>query len=153
MKRSSGSPLGIYTVGIAALFLAGFLLMVILGAQTYRDAVAKQAENNGARALLSYLSTCVKGGDSAGQISVQDSGYGPVLTISDASGYALRIYQYQGQLLEEYLSANAALTPEKANVLGDTATFFVEKNANNTLRITTDAGDILLYLRSGEALG
>ena len=153
MKARSGSPLGLYTVGTAALFLAGFLLLVMFGARTYRDVAANQTGNNDARALLSYLSTCVRGSDRAGRVSVQDSAYGPVLTVGDSGSYALRIYQYDGQLLEEYRSAGTELDPENATILGSTSTFLVDLPTPDTLKITTDAGDVLLYLRSGGAMG
>lgn len=150
MKGRGGSPLGLYTMGIAALFLAVFLALVMFGAQTFRDVAASQEENNNTRALLSYLSTCVKGNDSSGHISVLESEYGPLLMLGSESGYALYIYQYNGQLLEEYRAAGNPLNPENANILGGTSTFLVETPALNTLRITTDEGNVLLYLRSGE---
>lgn len=100
MKEERQSPLGVYTIGIAALFLAGFFLLVVFGAQCYRNTVAEQNENMHSRALLSYLSTTVKGYDSAASVRIQDSEYGQVLVISEAgSGYALRIYRYEGNLV------------------------------------------------------
>ena len=150
MKRSNGSPLGLYTIGIAALFLVGFLLLLAFGARTYRDAAGGQAENNESRALLSYLSTCVKSNDSADNIFIQDGEDDPVLVIADGSGYALHIYRSGGQLLEEYSAIDAQPIPENANVLGETDIFTVETAAKNTLKISTDAGNVLLHLRSGE---
>lgn len=150
MKSRREGPLGLYTIGIAALFLAGFLMLVILGARTYRDVAVNQTENNDTRALLSYLSTCVKSSDAAGRISVEESEYGPVLTIANDSGYALQIYQNGEKLLEEYRALGTALQPESADVLGTTATFAVEIQGSDLLKITTDVGSVLLHLRSGE---
>ena len=53
MKEDNRSPLGLYTIGIAALFLAGFFLLVVFGAQSYRNTVAGQNGNMRSRALLS----------------------------------------------------------------------------------------------------
>ena len=152
MKSRSGSPQGIYTMGIAALFLAGFLLLVTFGARTYRDAAENQANNNDARALLSYLSTCVKGGDAAGNVAVLEEGQGPVLEVRNGAGYALYIYQNDGKLLEEYKAVGGTLNPQSAGVLGETEVFAVERVTGKILRITTDAGSVLLTLRSGEGL-
>lgn len=152
MKKSSGSLLGLYTVGIAVLFLAGFLSLVLFGAKIYRDVAASQAENNDTRALLSYLANCVKSGDREGNISVRDSEYGQVLVIADRSGYALHIYCSGGQLLEEYSAADAQLNPDRASELGETELFAIETLADNTLRLSTDAGSVLLVLRSGGRL-
>lgn len=148
MKQSHRSPLGFYTMGIAALFLVGFLLLVLFGAYTYRDAAATQTENNEARALLSYIYTSVKSSDTAGNITIQEGENGPVLVIAEEAGYALYIYQKDGQLLEEYHAADAPLSPDTANVLGRTDTFMVERPEKSVLHVTTDAGDILLHLRS-----
>ena len=150
MKRSSDILLGLYTMGIAALFLAGFLLLVVFGAETYREVETSQTGNNTSRALLSYLSTSLRGSDAAGNISIDlERSSGPILVIGDGSGYALHIYQRDGQLLEEYSAETAKLDRARANVLGETEVFTVERPLENALRITTDAGSVLLVLRSG----
>ena len=43
MKRNSKSLMVFYTIGIAALFMAGFLLLVLFGALTYRDTTMGQS--------------------------------------------------------------------------------------------------------------
>lgn len=140
--------LGLYTMGIAALFLTGFLLLVVFGAQTYRDAAASQAGHNEERALLSYLSTCVKSNDRAGCVSIREDN-GPVLIMGDGSGFGLHIYQRDGGLLEEYTAVEAGTDPDRANVLGETELFSVEEVSPGTLEIATDAGSVLVHLRSG----
>ena len=94
MKRGSFSQ-GFFTLGIA-----GFFLLVTFGAATYRETVEGQGENNRTRALVSYLSTCLKANDRAGALSweactEQDAMNGALFTIADGdSAYALRIYQW-----------------------------------------------------------
>ena len=155
MKSSQRSPLGYYTIGIAALFLAGFFLLVLFGAQIYRGAVRSQADNYQTRSLDSYLSTCARACDSSGSIQVQTSPYGQVLVLADGdSGYALRIYPYQGSLVEDYAALDAPLSPESAQVIGETATFVIDPLADGLLAVTTDAGRVLVGIRSegsGEA--
>ena len=46
MSREKSSPLGLYTIGIAALFLLGFLLLVVFGAGIYKDAVTGKDQND-----------------------------------------------------------------------------------------------------------
>ncbi len=149
MKRENSSPLGLYTVGIAALFLAGFFLLVVFGAQSYRSTVSGQNRNMHSRALLSYLSTTVKASDSAGAVSVLDHPeYGQVLCLEDGdSGYALRIYRHDGMLLEDYAEDIAELRPEDAQRIGETATFAVSRDGG-LLKLETDAGTVRLHLRS-----
>ncbi|MBR1455743.1 MAG: DUF4860 domain-containing protein [Oscillospiraceae bacterium] len=149
MKTEKRSPLAYYTVGIAALFLAGFLLLVVYGSQSYRNTVAGQDDNMRSRALLSYLATAVHANDSADAVSVLDSDYGQVLSVADGgSGYAVRIYRYENTLVEDYAAADAALLPKEAQPIGETAIFTVDRPAEDLLLINTDAGRVLLRLRS-----
>ena len=152
MKKENGSPVGLYTIGIAALFLAGFFLLVVFGAQSYRSTVAGQNRNMHGRELLSYLSTTVKAYDAAEAVAIEeDAALGQILTLADgSSGYALRIYCTDGFLLEDYAAADSALRPEEAQRIGETGIFEVEQLQERVLRISTDAGSVLLHLRSGE---
>ncbi len=147
MNRKSQSQ-AFFTLGIAGLFLAGFFLLVTFGAATYRQAVEGQAANNRARALLGYISTCVRASDHAGGVEVQK---GPVLVVRDRdSGYALRIYQWDGKLVEDYAQDGAPLSPEDAQVLGETAVFEIQQQGS-LLTVSTDEGQAFLRLRSGGA--
>jgi len=151
VKNRERSPLAFYTIGIAALFLAGFFLLVVFGAQTYRNTVAGQTGNNQTRGLISYLSTCVKGGDTAGGVYVEETLYGQVLVIADGdSGYGLRIYQNEGNLLEDYAALDAPLAVDHAQVIGQTSVFEIQGDPSELLMVTTDAGKVLLHTRSGE---
>ncbi|MBQ9662853.1 MAG: DUF4860 domain-containing protein [Oscillospiraceae bacterium] len=153
MREEKRSPLGLYTIGIAALFLAGFFLLVVFGAQSYRGTVAGQNGNMHSRALLSYLSTTVKAYDAAAAVSLrEDAELGQVLVLADGnSGYALRIYRYNGVLLEDYAAADTPLRPEEAQRIGETGLFEAELVTGSLLRLNTDAGSVLLRLRCGEA--
>ena len=152
LKREGTNALGLYTVGIAALFLAGFFLLVVFGAQSYRNTVAGQNDNGDTRALLAYLAAAVKGCDSAGAVHIVEEENGQILVLDDGeSGYALRIYRVGNTLVEDYGAADSALHPDQAQVLGETGVFAIETPAAGLLRITTDAGSVLLHLRSGGA--
>lgn len=153
MKTGRSSPLGLYVIGIAALFLAGFLMLVIFGAQTYRNTVGVQSGNNRTRATLSYICAAVRASDTAGgvkaaEVILPDGTDTQVLSLSDGdTGYALRIYRHGGKLMEEYARAEAELTPSASNVVGETELFEVELKGS-TLRVRTDDGSVLLHLRT-----
>ena len=151
MRKEHHSPIGLYTIGVAALFLAGFFLLVVFGAQSYRNTVAGQNGNMQSRALLSYLSTTVKACDAAGAVSLtEDPEVGRVLVLADgSSGYAVRIYHRDGILLEDYAAADTPLRPEEAQRIGETRQFEAEKPSGDVLKLKTDAGSVLLHLRSG----
>ena len=149
MKRTEHSPLGWYTVGIAALFLAGFFLLVLFGSLTYRNTVRSQSRNNDARSLTAYLTTSVRANDSENSVSVYDSPYGTVLSVADGdSGFAFRIYRYGGSLVEDYDRTDADLMPDSAEIIGNTEVFSVEVPSDGLLSVRTDAGRALIAVRS-----
>ena len=148
MRRNA---VGLYTVGVAALFLAGFFLLTVFGAQTYRAAASAQTAHNAQRAMLSYLSTSFKGSDRTGGVHIRNDD-GTVLVLEDGSGYALHLYARGGELLEEYTQVGAPLHPEEAESLGQTETFSAREVRPGTLEVTTDAGRVLVCLRSAEGL-
>ena len=149
MKRTKSSPLGWYTVGIAALFFAGFLLLVIFGALIYRNAARSQSGNCDARSLTAYLTTIARANDSEDSVRIYDSEYGTVLSMADGdSGFAFRIYRYGGHLVEEYEESGAELVPDSAQVIGETEIFSAEWLTEGLFAVQTDAGRALIGVRS-----
>ncbi len=149
MAEREGRSSGLFMIGITAVFLAGFFLLVIFGARCYQDAVSGQRRSMDCRTLESYFATAVKGYDRAGAVSVrEDASVGEMLLIADDAGYALRIYAHGGQLLEEYALPDAEPAPERAQVIGQTKSFSATLE-DGLLTVATDAGESLVYLRAG----
>ena len=148
MKREGSWP-GIYTMAVAGFFLAGIFLTVVFGARTYRDIAVGQSRNNQARALLSYISTCVRQNDAAGAVSVWEEDGKPVLAVADSdTGLAIRIYQIGDRLVEDYGEIGEGLYPDAAQTIGETKEFHVEELGEGTYAVFTDAGRVLFHLRS-----
>ena len=137
-----------FTIGTVALFLVGFLLLVIFGARIYRETVASQYANMDTRNQLSYLITTLRSCDERGAVTVADD----MLVIRDGdSGYAFRLYLQDGQLVEDYAAVDAPLDPSAGQIIGNTSTFAIEKDGAR-LTVETDAGRAFVYLRGeGEA--
>lgn len=151
MKQSKRNPILLLSVCVAALFLTGFLLLVTFGANSYRAVVDSQYGNMDARALTAYLAASIKANDSRGAVSVENSNYGQVLVVTDGeSGYALRYYRYDGQLVEDFARAGTPLAPGEAQRIAPTEVFSAELGADGLLSVLTDAGRTLLHVRSGE---
>jgi len=146
MKREVKNPIGFYTIGIVGLFLAGFFLLVLFGANSYRATVALQNDSMDRRALLAYFAASVKARDAQGAIGVEDSEFGQVLVLCDGD-YTLRIYRHDGKLLEDFAAADAPLSPADAQEIAATETFRVERESG-LLTVCTDAGKAVLRLRS-----
>lgn len=152
MKRNAGSSVGFFAIAVAGLFLAVFFLTIVFGAQSYRNIVVNQTENNRSRALLSYLTVCAKANDIEGAVEIAYEHGMPVLVITgDDTGYCLRIYQHDGCLMEDYGRADTGLNPSAAQIIGETEKFLVEEVAENTYAVTTDAGRVLFHVRSDVA--
>ena len=149
MNRGKDSPVGLYAVAIALLFLIGFFLLVVFGSQNYRNTIGSQSGNMHERSLLSYLATTVKAYDARGAVWLEEADRGQILHIADGdTGYALRIYLHDGCLVEDYAAADAPLSPDAAQVIGECTDFRALWLAEDLLRIETDAGPVLLHLRS-----
>ena len=158
MKKNGSAPLGLYTIGIAALFLAGFFMLVFFGAQSYRNTVAAQDSNMDTRALLAYFGTAVKANDAEGSLRIEESAPGAdgqVLVLSDVNtGYDVRIYKAGGSLVEDYAEAGSPLDPEFANTIAAAEVFEVRfLKDEKLLEIDTDAGTVRVAARccGGEA--
>ena len=150
MRGGRSTSTGLFVIGIAAIFLAGFFLLVIFGAQSYRSTVVSQSENARTRALHSYLTTVAKNCDSKDAVSLrQDASVGSVLVIADGeSGYAIHIFKYDGFLMEDYAPTDAEPSPERAQKIAATESFEAEIS-DGLIVVDTDAGRVLIRPRSG----
>lgn len=156
--REKTSPLGYYTIGIAALFLLGFLLLIVFGAQVYQATVTNQDQNNQTRALRSYLVTCVRSAaaedvelrDEAGTEGVESE----ILVIRDSgTDYGLQIFLHDGQLKEVYGRLDQAPDPETAQSIAATPAFDVEQISEEVFAVTTGAGRTLLHVGGAAGTG
>lgn len=151
MKGKGKNPILPISVGVAALFLTGFLLLVAFGARSYRDVVDAQYGNMDQRALTAYLAAALKANDAPGALSLEEGEYGQMLVVHDAhSDYVLRYYLYEGELVEDFARVGAPLAPGEAQPIAPTRVFSVERGENGLVAVTTDAGRTLLCLPGGE---
>ena len=109
-------------IGMAALFLAGFLLLTVFGAQSFRSTAFGRGGNMDSRALSAYLVTAAKSGDHERAITVRrDAAAGDVLVLADGeSGYALHVFCADGMLMEDYAPIDAPLSSERAQRIAAT---------------------------------
>ena len=154
MKKRSSNPIGLYTIGIVGLFLAGFFLLVIFGAQSYQGTVMSQDNNRNDRAVLAYITTSVKDNDARGAVTIGEDSSGDVLQIADGdTGYSLRIYLRGSDLVEDFNKTGSTLDPDNAEVIGPCGEFDCEMIKDDLLKVSTDRGQVLIKLRSEERSG
>ena len=145
MKRNN-SHIGFYTIGIVALFMAGFLLIVIFGANIYKGTVESQSQNSNTRAILSSISSLSRAETRGGIAVIDDDVYGQVLIVDDEdTDYAQKIYSYDGALVEELSLKTEDIDPASAQVIGMTEKFEISKKADDMLVISTDAGEVMIH--------
>ena len=144
--REKTSPLGYYTIGIAALFMVGFLLLIIFSSHVYRDTVTAQEGNSQTRALRSYLVTCTQTAASE-DIILKEGAEGTRLLIRDAgTAYGQQIFLHDGMLMESYGRLDAEEDPASAEPIARTEVFEVEPLSEDVYAVTTDAGRTILHL-------
>ena len=141
-KQKSSISNAFYTLGIVTLFIGGFLLLVVFGATSYRNVVLSQESNNHTRELSAYLSLTIQTNKKGKIYTYQEKGIdSKVLVVQDGnSSYAFRIYNYGGNLVEDYGKMDGELYPEDANVLGENSKFVLREVKEGLLAIETDAG-------------
>ena len=151
MKNGSRNHMGIYTIAIVGLFLAGFFMLLVFGAKVYQGTVGIGNDNRDERAVLAYIQTIVKDNDTEGAVKVTESDSGRMLVISDGStGYALKIYSEGGKILEEFGKEDSTPDPSNAQVIGETEVFELEMPEKDVLKVNTDEGSVFVRIRSGE---
>ena len=105
---------GVFVFVLLGLFALMSTLMVLLGAQMYRGTVDHSERNNDGRVLSAYVRSMVRAEDARGAVSVEEHGDMTALAMReeiDGEDYVTWLYQYEGQLYEQFTDAGRTLTP------------------------------------------
>lgn len=135
-----------------ALLLVCLLALTAAGAAVYVRIAGSAADGRSRRAALDYLCARVRAADEANAVTLADGPEGPVLVLAEPladSGFATRIYLYDGHLVEDYAPENSALSPDTAQPLAETALFAATFDGS-LLTVQTTQGAAQIYLHSGE---
>ena len=111
---------GVFVFVLLGLFAVMSTLMVLLGAQMYRNTVDKTTENNEGRVLTAYVRSMVRAEDAYEALSVEDHDGVTALAMResiDGEGYVTWIYQYDGQLYEQFTSGDREFEPEAGTAI------------------------------------
>lgn len=145
-----------FLIVLLAVFFVALMTGLAAGVAMYQAVANNQLDTNAARMQAGLLASNVHANDSLNSIG---TGNGPegralVLTERDAEGgaYEMRLYLYEGKIVQEYSVAGAAYTPERAQPLLNSSTFDFELHGN-LLIIFTDQGATNIALRSYQGGG
>jgi len=136
-----------------AVILSLVFLLTYIGTATYRFIISRKTSNSSDRGCLSYLRNQVKNHDTENAVEIRMDG--KVLVLLEFDGeytYELRIYEYDGELMEEYVPAGKETDPGKATKLTETDTFHAEFITPRLLKVTTGEGSAFIRLFAGEVL-
>ena len=145
------SAIRIFTVVLLAIFFVVLMTGLAAGVAMYQAVANNQLDTSAARMQSGLLASNIHANDEDDALG---TGNGPegrslVLTKQDADGnkYEMRLYLYEGYVVQEYSVAGAAYTPERAQQLLASNSFDFDLYGN-LLVIHTDQGATNIALRS-----
>ena len=95
-------------------------LMVLLGAQMYRNTVDHAAKNNEGRVLGAYVRSMVRAEDALDAVSIEEHDGVKALAMYeeiDGEGYVTWLYEYEGQLYEQFTDADREFSPQSGTAI------------------------------------
>lgn len=105
---------GVFVFVLLGLFAVMSTLMVLLGAQMYRNTVDHATQNNEGRVLGAYVRSMIRAEDAAEAVSVEEYDGVKALALRetiDDEEYVTWLYSYEGQLYEQFTGADRDFSP------------------------------------------
>jgi len=111
---------GVFVFVLLGLFAVMSTLMVLLGAQMYRNTVDHSTANNEDRVLGAYVRSMVRAEDNRGAMEVGE--YDGVKALAmredlDGDAYVTWLYCYDGNLYEWFTSDDGQFSPESGTAI------------------------------------
>lgn len=155
MKHQIKGTKSYFTIGLFALLVLATLALVLVGSRVYGLLVSGQNANSTNRIVKAYLSSQIRAADREHGVSFANGPEGQALVLREVletGTYEVRIYLYEGNLMEEYAIAGTDFTPIRANIVAKTNQFDIENPEPNLLKIITGEGEIYMSLRSDNGI-
>lgn len=148
---------GVFVFVLLGLFAVMSTLMVLLGAQMYRNTVDHTVQNNGSRVLGAYVRSMVRAGDAMGAVKIEKHDGVKALAMYDeydGDEYVTWLYCYDGSLYEQYTSRGDDFEPEAGTAICGVKAFAPEYDGKLlTVRMVDDTGGMCVVqvaLRSAQ---
>ena len=117
---------GVFVFVLLGLFAVMSTLMVLLGAQMYRNTVDHSAENNKGRVLGAYVRSMIRAEDGDQSVAVEELGGVTTLALHediDGEDYVTWLYCYDGDLYEQFTEAERDFNPASGTAICPAAAF------------------------------
>ena len=111
---------GVFVFVLLGLFAVMSTLMVLLGAQMYRNTVDHSTANNEDRVLSAYVRSMIRAEDAIGAMSIGE--YDGVKALAmredlDGEAYVTWLYCYDGNMYEWFTSDDGNFRPESGTAI------------------------------------
>ena len=119
-KTVQHSMQGVFVFVLLGLFAVMSTLMVLLGAQMYRNTVDHATLNNENRVLDAYVRSMIRAGDLSGAVKIEDHDGVKALAMYDdleEDAYVTWLYCYDNQLYEQYTSRSDDFVPASGTAI------------------------------------
>lgn len=131
---------------LIGLFAVTSLTLTLIGTRVYRSVAGAAARISDSQMVLSYLCNKIRTFDAQGNITLDDRGGTPVLSLTedvDGEPYETSVYVYQGALREFFAPANEPFNPENGENLAQVSALQFQMLSPSLLEVTVTmpAGD------------
>ena len=119
-KSVQHSMQGVFVFVLLGLFAVMSTLMVLLGAQMYRNTVDHATKNNEDRVLSAYVRSMVRAEDAAQSVSIEEHDGIKALALReslDSGDFVTMLYCYEDELYEWYTSVGYDFTPQSGTAI------------------------------------
>lgn len=143
-KMVTHSMQGVFVFVLLGLFAVMSTLMVLLGAQMYRNTVDHATENNEGRVLGAYVRSMIRAEDSAGDVAIEDHDGVNTLALYemiDDERYVTWLYCYDGMMYEQFTSAERQFNPLSGTEICPAKAFAPKLNENLLTVDVVDGAD------------
>lgn len=155
-----GEVRGVFIFALLAVFALLSLMVVLVGARSYRAINASAEQAFVSRTGLSYLIGKVRGADAADALEIRDEAGVSVLVLGqeiDAERYNTYIYCVKNEVREYFARADLAFSPDFGEKIFDAGSLrFTEKDTLLQIEIVDAGGKThaaLLYLQAAKEGG
>lgn len=145
MRAKSGSHMVdlLFTLALFCVFAASALMVVLIGANVYKNTVRQMEQSFAGRSSLTYVATKIRQNDTADSIHIEDLTGSPALVLNqivDGETYQTWIYYCDGAVRETFTVRGNTFDPYSGQAIIEVAGFSVEQEGN-LLRFTTVDAD------------
>lgn len=142
----------VITLALFGLFAVCLLVVLMLGAKSYKSVVTSMQESYEERTCLQYIATKIKHYSGSDYIEVVEFGDSSALALHEnigGSDYITYIYLYDGEVKELFCEKDTELHPEAGFSIMEMQEFCIELAGDNLIYFSCSSGEAMTELYMG----